>query len=147
MRWPIASCFEEGKGELGPDHYELRFRRGWHHHMTLVILAHHFLVRLQQHLGPREGGHPAAGRRRAGALPRSAGGPGHAGARAPLAPQPGGGAPAAARRLAAARLQRHGGARLATLPATSQGRRISLPSQTRAAPPRSTRLAEVSLSY
>jgi len=23
------------------DHYELRFWRGWHHHMTLVILAHH----------------------------------------------------------------------------------------------------------
>jgi len=32
------------------DHYELRFWRGWHHHMTLVILAHHFLVRLRQRL-------------------------------------------------------------------------------------------------
>jgi SRSO17 transposase len=38
------------------DQYELRFWRGWHHHMTLVILAHHFLVRWQQHLNQREGG-------------------------------------------------------------------------------------------
>jgi SRSO17 transposase len=50
MRWPIESCFEEGKGELGMDQYELRFWRGWYHHMTLVILAHHFLVRLRQRL-------------------------------------------------------------------------------------------------
>jgi len=62
MRWPIEACFAEGNGELGMDHYELRFWRGWHHHMTLVILAHHFLVRLQQRLNQREGAHPAAGR-------------------------------------------------------------------------------------
>ena len=77
MRWPIECCFEEGKGELGMDQYELRFWRGWYHHMTLVILAHHFLVRLRQRLMARattpalppgerrvrEGGHdgPAAG--------------------------------------------------------------------------------------
>lgn len=54
MRWPIECCFEEGKGEVGMDHYELRFWRGWHHHMTLVILAHHFLVRLRQRLMNRE---------------------------------------------------------------------------------------------
>jgi len=56
MRWPIETCFAEGKGELGMDHYELRFWRGWHHHMTLVFLAHHFLVRWQQRLHQREGG-------------------------------------------------------------------------------------------
>ena len=56
MRWPIESCFEEAKRELGMDQYELRFWAGWHHHMTLVILAHHFLVRLQQRLNQREGG-------------------------------------------------------------------------------------------
>jgi SRSO17 transposase len=50
MRWPIECCFEEGKGELGMDQYDLRFWRGWYHHMTLVILAHHFLVRLHQRL-------------------------------------------------------------------------------------------------
>jgi SRSO17 transposase len=54
MRWPIECCFEEGKGEVGMDHYELRFWRGWHHHMTLVILAHHFLVRLRQRLMHRD---------------------------------------------------------------------------------------------
>jgi SRSO17 transposase len=53
MRWPIECCFEEGKGELGMDQYELRFWQGWHHHMTLVILAHHFLVRLRQRLMAR----------------------------------------------------------------------------------------------
>jgi SRSO17 transposase len=56
MRWPIETCFAEGKGELGMDHYELRFWRGWHHHMTMVILAHHFLVRGPQRLNQREGG-------------------------------------------------------------------------------------------
>ncbi|HKF37713.1 MAG TPA: IS701 family transposase [Ktedonobacteraceae bacterium] len=56
MRWPIETCFAECNGELGMDHYELRFWRGWHHHMTLVILAHHFLVRWQQRLNQREGG-------------------------------------------------------------------------------------------
>jgi SRSO17 transposase len=55
MRWPIETCFAECKGELGMDHYELRFWRGWHHHMTLVFLAHHFLVRWQQRLNQREG--------------------------------------------------------------------------------------------
>jgi SRSO17 transposase len=54
LRWPIECCFEEGKGEVGMDQYELRFWRGWHHHMTLVILAHHFLVRLRQRLMRRE---------------------------------------------------------------------------------------------
>ena len=60
MRWPIESCFEEAKSELGLDHYELRSWRGWHHHMTLVVLAHHFLVRQQQRLNQRGGGRGAA---------------------------------------------------------------------------------------
>jgi SRSO17 transposase len=47
MRWPIEIIFEEGKGELGFDHYETRSWLGWHHHMLLVSLAHHFLVRLR----------------------------------------------------------------------------------------------------
>ena len=50
MRWPIECCFAEGKGALGMAHYDLRFWRGWYHHMTLVILAHHFSVRLHQRL-------------------------------------------------------------------------------------------------
>lgn len=47
LRWPIEMIFEEGKGELGFDHYETRSWLGWHHHMLLVSLAHHFLVRLR----------------------------------------------------------------------------------------------------
>jgi len=47
MRWPIETIFEEAKGEVGFDQYEMRSWRGWHHHMLLVSLAHHFLVRLR----------------------------------------------------------------------------------------------------
>jgi SRSO17 transposase len=47
MRWPIESIFEESKGEVGMDQYEMRSWLGWHHHMLLVSLAHHFLVRLR----------------------------------------------------------------------------------------------------
>jgi SRSO17 transposase len=47
MRWPIETLFEEAKGEVGLDHYEMRSWVGWHHHMLLVALAHHFLVRLK----------------------------------------------------------------------------------------------------
>lgn len=50
MRWPIETCFAEGKQYLGMGDYEVRSWRGWHHHMTLCILAHHFLVRLQSRL-------------------------------------------------------------------------------------------------
>ncbi len=55
MRWAVESCFAEGKEDLGLDHYETRFWRGWHHHMTLVIVAHHFLVRMQRRLHQRGG--------------------------------------------------------------------------------------------
>lgn len=50
MRWPIETCFEEAKQYLGMGDYEVRSWRGWHHHMTLCILAHHFLVRVQSKL-------------------------------------------------------------------------------------------------
>jgi len=59
MRWAIACRFAEGKGALGLDHYELRSWPGWHHHMTLVILAHHFLVRLRRRLMDRGQPRPA----------------------------------------------------------------------------------------
>lgn len=53
MRWPIETIFEEAKGEVGFDHYEMRSWLGWHHHMLLVSLAHHFLVRLRVRLHDR----------------------------------------------------------------------------------------------
>ena len=33
IRWAIEQCFEEGKTELGMDHYEVRKYPGWNHHM------------------------------------------------------------------------------------------------------------------
>lgn len=53
MRWPTESCFEEGKQELGMGDYQVRSWTGWHHHMTLVILAHFFLVRLKRRLSDK----------------------------------------------------------------------------------------------
>lgn len=45
-RWPIELCFAESKEEVGLDQYESRSWLGWHHHMMMVMLAHHFLVRM-----------------------------------------------------------------------------------------------------
>ena len=41
---PVELTFAESKEELGMDQYETRSWLGWHHHMVLVMLAHHFLV-------------------------------------------------------------------------------------------------------
>jgi SRSO17 transposase len=50
MRWPMETCCEDSKQYLGMGDYEVRSGQGWHHHMTLCILAHFFLVRQQQRL-------------------------------------------------------------------------------------------------
>jgi SRSO17 transposase len=50
-RWPVETVIEECKGELGLDHYEVRGWLGWHHHTTMTLLAHHFLVRLRVNRG------------------------------------------------------------------------------------------------
>ena len=47
MRWPVETAIEECKGDVGLDHYETRSWQGWHHHISLTLLAHHFLVRLR----------------------------------------------------------------------------------------------------
>ena len=46
-RWTVEQCFEEGKGEVGLDHYEVRSWHGWYRHITLCMLAHAFLVVLR----------------------------------------------------------------------------------------------------
>jgi len=46
-RWTVEQCFEEGKGEVGLDHYEVRSWQGWYRHITLCMLAHAFLVVLR----------------------------------------------------------------------------------------------------
>ncbi len=60
MRWPIEQIFEVAKQQLGMGDYEVRSWTGWHHHMTLVILAHFFLVRLQRRLKKSPGAEPGA---------------------------------------------------------------------------------------
>lgn len=47
LRWPIEQSFQEGKSELGMDHYELRSWRGWHRHMLFVFLAMLFLLEVR----------------------------------------------------------------------------------------------------
>ena len=47
FRWPIERCFQEGKGELGMDHYEHRKWIAWHRHMLMVCLAQLFLLRIR----------------------------------------------------------------------------------------------------
>ena len=134
MRWPVAACFAEGRQELGLDHYETRSWRGWHHHLTLVLLAHHFLVRLQRRLDPREGGLPTRpGTAAAGHAAAGAAGPAptaHAG-RA----ERGRGAGAVARPAPPACLRRADGAGLAGLPAAPQARRLPRPPPPPLAPP------------
>lgn len=47
-RWTVEQCFEEGKGEVGLDQYEVRSWQGWYRHITLCMLAHAFLVALRR---------------------------------------------------------------------------------------------------
>ena len=46
-RYWIERAFEDGKGEVGMADYEVRGWTGWHHHMTMVLLAMLFLLILQ----------------------------------------------------------------------------------------------------
>ena len=44
LRWRIEHDYRELKDALGLDHFEGRSYPGWHHHVTLVSLAHGFLT-------------------------------------------------------------------------------------------------------
>jgi SRSO17 transposase len=44
LRWRIEQDYRELKDALGLDHFEGRSWRGWHHHVTLVSIAHGFLT-------------------------------------------------------------------------------------------------------
>ena len=54
VRWAIEECFEEAKGLVGLDQYEVRRWEGWYRHVTLAMLAHAYLavVRHQANTGP-----------------------------------------------------------------------------------------------
>ena len=41
-RWTVEQCFEEAKGEVGLDEYEVRSFHGWYRHITLSMLAMRF---------------------------------------------------------------------------------------------------------
>jgi SRSO17 transposase len=49
-RWPIETCCEDRKQLLRMGDYAVRSWTGWHHHMTLIILAHFFVVRMSLRL-------------------------------------------------------------------------------------------------
>jgi SRSO17 transposase len=57
-RWTVEQCFEESKGEVGLDQYEVRTFQGWYRHITLAMLAHAFLVdlRMQSQTQVKESG-------------------------------------------------------------------------------------------
>ena len=44
IRWWIEQGYQQLKDELGMDHYEGRSWQGWHHHVTLTMLAFGFLT-------------------------------------------------------------------------------------------------------
>jgi len=46
-RWTVEQCFEEAKGEVGLDEYEVRSWQGWYRHITLSMLALAFLTALR----------------------------------------------------------------------------------------------------
>jgi SRSO17 transposase len=46
LRWTIEECFLRAKDDLGLDHCEARSWHGWHRHMTLVMAAAAFLVKI-----------------------------------------------------------------------------------------------------
>lgn len=48
-RWAIEEGFEEAKGEVGLDQYEVRRWMGWYRHITLALLAHAFLAVTRVH--------------------------------------------------------------------------------------------------
>ena len=71
LRWPIEQCFQDGKSQVGMDHYEHRSWPAWHRHMLYVFLALHFLLRLRIEFKKNAGPHAAAG-----ATPRGSSGAG-----------------------------------------------------------------------
>jgi SRSO17 transposase len=44
LRWRVEQNYQQQKEELGLDHYEGRGYLGWHHHVTLNMMAYGFLL-------------------------------------------------------------------------------------------------------
>jgi SRSO17 transposase len=48
VRWRVEEFFEDGKGQLGMAQYEARSWTSWHHHMSLIALAHLFVTQTRR---------------------------------------------------------------------------------------------------
>jgi SRSO17 transposase len=59
-RHRVEEVLQEGKGEVGLAHYEVRSWVGWHHHMTLALLALWFLTLERRRLGGKNPGRDTA---------------------------------------------------------------------------------------
>jgi SRSO17 transposase len=46
-RWTVECGFQQAKGEIGLDHYEVRRWDAWYRHITLAMLAHAFLAAMR----------------------------------------------------------------------------------------------------
>jgi len=57
QRHRIEEFFGAGNGEAGLDHYEVRSWVGWHHHMTLAMVALWFLCLQRRRVGGENPGH------------------------------------------------------------------------------------------
>ena len=55
-RHGVEEMLQAGKGEVGLGHYEMRSWVGWHHHMTLSLLALWFLILEKGRLGGKNPG-------------------------------------------------------------------------------------------
>jgi len=52
-RYWVERAIEDAKGEAGLDQYQVRGWRGWHHHMTITLLAMLFLLQLTKRFRPK----------------------------------------------------------------------------------------------
>lgn len=50
-RWRVEELFEDAKGQLGMADYETRAWRSWHHHMSMVALAHLYVTLTKRDVG------------------------------------------------------------------------------------------------
>ena len=53
-RWRIEEGYEQAKGEVGLDQYEVRGFRAWYRYVTLALLAYAALVVTQQQARAQE---------------------------------------------------------------------------------------------
>jgi SRSO17 transposase len=54
MRWAVEESFEEAKGMVGLDQYEVRKWAAWYRHITLALLAHAYLAVVRVHAHEQE---------------------------------------------------------------------------------------------